>query len=83
MHASCSIKVYGGVSAWERRHSGFEGQSVVLVDDVAARGYTLRACSERLREAGARRVVCVVLAQSVTTLREQREAQMSGHVLPL
>ena len=48
-----------------------EGQSVVLVDDVAARGYTLRACSEHLRDAGAQRVVCVVLAQSVSTSREQ------------
>ena len=60
-----------------------EGRSVVLVDDVATRGYTLRACSEHLHDAGAQRVVCVVLAQSVTTLREQREAQMSGHFLPL
>ena len=48
-----------------------KGQSVVLVDDVATRGYTLRACSEHLRDAGAQRVVCVVLAQSVTTQREQ------------
>lgn len=56
-----------------------EGQSVVLVDDVATRGYTLRACSEHLRDAGARRVVCVVLAQSVTTRRER--LGVSGCVL--
>ena len=48
-----------------------EGQSVVLVDDVATRGYTLQACAEHLRDAGAQSVVCVVLAQSVTTHREQ------------
>ena len=47
-----------------------EGQSVVLIDDVATRGCTLQACSERLREAGAKHVVCVALAQSVTTHRE-------------
>jgi len=48
------------------------GRSIVLVDDVATRGYTLRACSEHLRSAGARRVVCVVVAQSITTHRERR-----------
>ena len=48
-----------------------ERQNIALVDDVATRGYTLRACAEHLREAGAQRVVCVVLAQSVTTHREQ------------
>ena len=48
-----------------------EERSVVLVDDVATRGYTLRACSEHLRAAGAQRVVCVVLAQAVTTRRER------------
>ena len=50
-----------------------EGRSVVLVDDVATRGYTLRACSEHLRDAGAQRVVCVVLAQSVSTQVEKRK----------
>ena len=48
-----------------------EGRSVVLVDDVATRGYTLRACSEHLRAAGVQRVVCVALAQAVTTRRER------------
>lgn len=47
---------------------------VLLVDDVATQGHTLRACSELLRDAGAMRVICVVLAQAVTTLREQRAA---------
>ena len=48
-----------------------KGRSVLLLDDVAARGYTLRACSEHLCNAGAKRVVCVVLAQVVSTRREQ------------
>ena len=52
--------------------SQVDGRSIVLVDDVATRGYTLRACFDHLRSAGARRVVCVVLAQSITTLRERR-----------
>ena len=47
-------------------------RSVLLLDDVATRGYTLRACSQVLRTSGARRVVCVVLAQSISTLRESR-----------
>lgn len=48
-----------------------EGRGILLIDDVATRGYTLRACSERLRDAGAKRVVCIVLAQSVSTHREE------------
>lgn len=55
-----------------------EGRSIVLVDDVATRGRTLTVCTEHLRDAGATRVVCVVLAQSVTTRREQRG--LSGHL---
>lgn len=51
-----------------------KGRCVLLVDDVATQGHTLRACSELLHEAGAMRVVCVVLAQAVSTLREQRAA---------
>lgn len=47
---------------------------VLLADDVATKGHTLRACSELLRDAGAKRVVCVVLAQAVSTLREERAA---------
>lgn len=39
--------------------------------DVATRGYTLAACSSRLKELGALRVDRLVLAQSVTTHREQ------------
>ena len=46
------------------------GKGILLIDDVATRGYTLRACSEHLRQAGAKRVVCIVLAQSATTHRE-------------
>lgn len=47
------------------------GRGILLIDDVATRGYTLRACSEHLRHAGAKRIVCIVLAQSVTTRREK------------
>lgn len=51
---------------------------VLLVDDVAAKGHTLRVCSELLRGAGAKRVVCVVLAQSVSSVREERAATAAG-----
>lgn len=47
-------------------------RNVLLIDDVATRGYTLRACSDELHRLGAKRVACVTLAQSVTSLRETR-----------
>ena len=54
-----------------------KGGSVLLLDDVGTRGYTLRACSEYLQDAGAQRVVCVVLAQAVTTHRERLSTGVS------
>ena len=52
------------------------GKSVLLIDDVGTRGYTLRTCSELCRNAGAKRVACVVLAQSVSTHRERLARRM-------
>lgn len=51
------------------------GRTVLLVDDVATRGYTLAACSARLKDLGASRVDTLVLAQSVTSHREQRAVE--------
>ena len=57
---------------------GVKDRCVLLVDDVATRGRTLLACSKLLRDAGAMRVVCVVLAQAVTTHREELAADAPG-----
>lgn len=73
---------FGEVQAGFRRGkqgARVKGWSVVLVDDVATQGSTLRACSKHLHDAGAKRVVCVVLAQAITTHRE-REASGSPTV---
>ena len=55
-----------------------KNRCVLLVDDVATRGHTLLACSKLLRNAGAMRVVCVVLAQAVTSHREKLAADAPG-----
>ena len=52
--------------------SRIKRSNILLVDDVATRGYTLRACSENLRKSGADRVACITLAQSVSTHRERK-----------
>ncbi len=44
--------------------TAIQGKVVVLVDDVATTGSTLAACQTALLAAGAKRVVCVVLAAS-------------------
>ena len=56
------------------------GRSVLLIDDVATRGYSLWACSELLRNAGAKRVVCIALAQAVSTLRERQALDVEVRV---
>ena len=61
-----------------KRGNRVDGWHVILLDDVAARGYTLRACSKHLQDAGAKRVVCVVLAQSITTRRERETTSPLG-----
>ena len=66
---------YEEVRTWFKQgRSGrkIQAQNVLLLDDVARRGFTLRACSQLLRSSGAKRVLCVVLAQSISTLREER-----------
>ncbi len=57
------------LSVTDAKH--LRNRTVLLIDDVATRGYTLAACSARLKELGALRVDTLVLAQSVTTHREQ------------
>lgn len=45
------------------------GKSIVLVDDVATTGATLSECARTLLDAGATRVVGVVLARAATSAR--------------
>ena len=61
-----------------REVSKIRGWNVLLLDDVATRGHTLRACSEHLHIGGARRVICVALAQAVTTHREREATRALG-----
>ncbi|MEA3408493.1 MAG: phosphoribosyltransferase family protein, partial [Chloroflexota bacterium] len=41
------------------------GARILLVDDVMTTGATLRACSQALREGGAKEVVCLTLTRAV------------------
>jgi ComF family protein len=43
----------------------FEGESVLLIDDVLTTGATISACAEALKNAGAREVLALTLARSL------------------
>ncbi len=48
------------------------GRTVLLVDDVVTSGATVNACTLRLKEAGAARVLCLAAARSIPSRRIQR-----------
>ena len=60
-HLDRRLRLANVEGAFEARQS-FEGEHVVLVDDVCTTGSTLRVCSGALRAAGAARVTGLVLA---------------------
>lgn len=51
--------------AFRAVNGGAEGREIVLVDDVFTTGYTLCACAQALKGAGAERVTACVLARDM------------------
>ena len=49
---------------------GIAGKTVILCDDIITTGSTLNSCSKVLREMGAEKVVCAVLASTVIEKEE-------------
>ena len=43
---------------------GFQGKTVLLIDDVVTSGATLSECAKTLRTAGAKSVLCATLARA-------------------
>lgn len=70
--------VAGNYSADPSKASIVAGRSVLLVDDVATRGYTLTSCADVLRKAGADSVHAAVLAQAISSHREDLARAASG-----
>lgn len=80
------IAGYKGMRQAEREfavHGAFEssrdwgGKSVLLIDDVATTGSTVRDCVRALKEAGASEVRCLALAKDQHAL-ERRECPVEG-----
>jgi predicted amidophosphoribosyltransferase len=47
-----------------RRPAGVRGKTLILVDDVTTTGATIRECARVLKQAGAREVKAITLAQA-------------------
>lgn len=68
-------QAHGGIRSIEQhlqtirvqRPDLINGKEVLLIDDVATTGSSLRACKQLLMESGALRVKCVALAKTVTS----------------
>ena len=63
----------------DRKTAEIQERIVLLLDDVMNRGHTTEICALRLREAGCRRVLLLVLAQAESSLQSsRRHAQVTG-----
>ena len=58
----------------DRRADEVRERTILLLDDVMNRGYTVGACALRLREAGCKRVLALVLALAESSLQSSRLA---------
>jgi len=73
----------GGEISWRvTPDSAVRGRTVLVVDDILDEGITLAAICERLREAGASRVVTAVLAEKDTGRGKPIRADYVGIRLP-
>ena len=52
----------GAFSVSEKFKAKLEGKNIVLVDDIATTGATLKECAKVLKKSGAKRVIGVTLA---------------------
>ena len=54
---------------------GVSDRHILLIDDVATRGYTARACAKLLKNNGCSNVYLLTLAQSESSLQSERHHQ--------
>ena len=69
--------------AFEVRGRSVRGQSLLLVDDVMTTGATAHACSQRLKQAGAKKVLVLTLARAEPLVWEGDAAPINPVTSPV